>query len=257
MMQFGLKHSNRASCQIKITLEPPDAAAVVSELPQRLAFWTISYNWMKTKQEGASLLYKLTSIRVWLHMEEGGASCPAGERGRTREDEGGRGFVSAPSSTMSFSGLASPWLPVCQTLSRWKQMFQRACPAASRQRACDRLGSKVEEAGRYLSVRPYLIRTFGHDEWYVTSVAHVWLHSARGTKYLITPNCISVVTAVWTCCLLASKIMWGVKLTSASLRDVKFIVGIQFSSHNWTLSHLYPFFKLKFSFLIKADSSRV
>lgn len=57
---------------------------VVSELLKHLAFWTISYNWMKTKQEGASLLYKLTSIRVWLHMGEGGASCPAGERGRMR-----------------------------------------------------------------------------------------------------------------------------------------------------------------------------
>lgn len=180
-------------------------------------------------------------------MEEGGASCPAGERGRTRF------CLSAPSSTMSFRGLASPWLPVCQTLSRWKQMFQRACPAASRQRACDRLGSKVEEAGRYLSVRPYL-----RSRWMICYLCCTCVTAlCTGTKYLITPNCISVVTAVWTRCLLASKIMWGVKLTSASLRDVKFIVGIQFSSHNWTLSHLYPFFKLKFSFLIKADSSRV
>lgn len=68
-----------------------------SALPQTSAFfWTISYNWMKTKQEGAALsaerwarLYKVTSIRVWLLVEEGGASCPAGEGGRTR-------FVSAP-----------------------------------------------------------------------------------------------------------------------------------------------------------------
>ena len=77
-------------------------------------FWTTSYNWMKRKQESAALwaerwarLYKVTSIRVWLHEEEGGASCPAGERGRTR-------FVSAPRP----SG-ASPHLDFlfCRTFS--------------------------------------------------------------------------------------------------------------------------------------------
>lgn len=183
-------------------------------------------------------------------MEEGGASCPAGERGRTRFCLG----------AVQHHVLQGPRLTVTSCLSDIVALKAdvSTCMSSGVQ-ATSMWQVRVKGGGgRTLPECASLPDQDLRSRWMICYLCCTCVTAlCTGTKYLITPNCISVVTAVWTRCLLASKIMWGVKLTSASLRDVKFIVGIQFSSHNWTLSHLYPFFKLKFSFLIKADSSRV
>lgn len=86
-------------------------------------FWTISYNKTgrsSTDSDRRALLYKMTSIRVWLHVEKGGASCPAGERGRTR-------FVSAPCPSD-----ASPHLDFLFVIHSHSCTFQHACTAKSR-----------------------------------------------------------------------------------------------------------------------------
>lgn len=102
-------------------------------------------------------LYKVTSIRVWLHVEEGRSSCPAGERRRRRTH-----FVSAMSRRSGSE--SSPYLdfPFVLHSDSCTCTFEHVCTAASGRWVCGGLGN-------HLSGPPQPIRTFSGELLVITS----------------------------------------------------------------------------------------
>lgn len=129
---------------------------------------------MKTKQEGAALtavaqLYctKWHQLEYGCTWEEGGISCPAGETG-------GRALSRHRPAPRPSD--ASPRLPLCHTFS----LVYVCVPTRmySSVQVTSMWQARKRRAGcHYLRVRPYLIRTFSHHEWCVTSTHHlIWFH---------------------------------------------------------------------------------
>lgn len=122
---------------------PVDTAAVTmkqggtSELPEPLAFWTISYSFTITERGGASVLHKVTSS--WRGCGGGGTSCPAGKRQGTTVCP----RITVTSCTVVHSGVDG-------------KRVKHACRVLSSQQACDRRGRG-------------LIRTLSCSEQSVTS----------------------------------------------------------------------------------------